>query len=109
MKIEIEDLKFQCIIGILDFERITPQDVILNISIEYDYTDEFINYADIAHSIKSHMKNGKFLLIEDALKSVSKNLRKKFPLINELDLKITKPSILPDCMVSVSDSYTFQS
>ncbi len=109
MKIEIEDLKFQCIIGILDFERITPQDVILNISIEYDYTDEFINYADVTHFIKSHMKNGKFLLIEDALKSVSQNLGKKFPLINELDLKITKPSILPDCMVSVSDSYTFQS
>ena len=37
MTIHIEDLKFQCIIGILDFERVTPQDIIINMSIEYLY------------------------------------------------------------------------
>ncbi len=109
MKIDIENLKFQCIIGILDFERVTPQDIIVNITIEYDFKEKFINYADVADEIKSLMKSSKFLLIEDALESLAKNLRKKFPLINTLNLKITKPSILPDCTVSVSGFYEFQS
>ena len=107
MTVEIEDLKFQAILGILDFERVTPQDVTLNVLIEYNYSDEFINYADVADFIKSHMKNEKFLLIEDALTSLSLKLKEKFILINTLHLKITKPSILPDAKVSVSNFYTF--
>ena len=107
MTIHVEDLKFQCIIGILDFERITEQDIIINLEILYDYRDEFINYADVVHTIKTLMTENKFLLLEDALSSLSKKLKKEFLLINTLSLKITKPSILPDCTVSVSNSYSF--
>jgi len=107
--IYIEDLKFQCIIGILDFERVTPQDIIVDITIDYQYNDEFINYVDVSSLIKSTMKNEKFLLIEDALSFLVKKLKKEFFLINTLDLKITKPSILPDCKVSVANSYSFNS
>ena len=107
MKIYIEDLKFQCIIGILDFERVNAQDVTLNITIEYAYRDEFINYADVVNLVKSTMYEKKFLLIEDALNELSKTLKKEFLTINKLYLKITKPSILPDCKVSVSDIYNF--
>ncbi len=107
MIIEIEELKFQCIIGILDFERVTPQDIIVNVDIEYVYKNEFINYADVTELIKMHMKNEEFLLIEDALSSLSLKLKEKFILINTLHLKITKPSILPDAKVSVSNSYKF--
>ncbi len=109
MKIHIEDLKFQCIIGILDFERVTPQDVIINLAIDYEYKDEFINYVDISTTIKLQMIESKFLLIEDALESLSKTLLKEFLLINTLYIKITKPSILPDCKVSISNIYKSQS
>ena len=109
MTIYIEDLKFQCIIGILDFERVKPQDVILNIKINYDYTDTFINYAEVSDLIQKEMIKNKFSLIEDALSYLSKNLKEKFQLINTLDLKITKPSILPNCRVSVGDFYSFNS
>ena len=77
MKIEIEDLKFQCIIGILDFEREAPQDVIINISLSYDYNDDFLNYAEIVELVKTTMVNEKFLLIEDALHSLTKKLKEK--------------------------------
>ena len=107
MTIHVEDLKFQCIIGILDFERVTEQDVLLHVKIEYEYKDEFVNYAEVVELIKSDMKNSKFLLIEDALLSLKIKLKEKFPLISILDLKITKPSILPDCKVSVSNTYNF--
>lgn len=107
MTVYIDNLKFQCIIGILDFERKNQQDVIINLKIEYDYIDEFINYADVSDTIKSTMIKSKFMLIEDALKVLSLKLKEDFPLINTLELKITKPSILPDCKVSVGNFYTF--
>ena len=109
MTIYVEDLKFQAVLGILDFERTSPQDIIVNLKIDYNYTDSFINYADISSFIKSRMIEEKFLLIEDALDSISKELQKEFHLINTIYLKITKPSILPDARVSVSNLYTFNS
>lgn len=107
MLIYIEDLKFQCIIGILDFERVTPQDVIINLELKYQYSNEFINYADVVEFIKKNMIIKQFFLIEDALLFFNKNLKTNFPSINELNLKITKPSILPDCKVSVGSNTIF--
>jgi dihydroneopterin aldolase len=109
VRIDVEDLKFQCIIGILNFERVKPQDVIVNISIEYEYKKEFINYVKIVEIIKEMMIKSEFLLIEDALKGINLKLIKEFKAIKSIDLKITKPSILPDCKVSVSDYYKSQS
>jgi len=109
MTIHIEDLRFQCIIGILDFERETPQDVIINILMAYSYEKDFINYAQIVDRTKDIMINGKFELIEDALETIYLKLTKEYSLIQTLDIKITKPSILPDCKVSVSNYYKSQS
>lgn len=109
MTIHVESLKFQCVIGILDFERLKPQDVIVNLELNYDFGDEFINYADVAQLIKSSMIKKEFLLIEDALTDLSNSLKIEFSSITAIYLKITKPSILPDCRVSVSNTYEFNS
>ncbi|EQB35584.1 hypothetical protein M947_09895 [Sulfurimonas hongkongensis] len=106
MTIHIEDLKFQCIIGILDFERVSPQDVIVNILIEYNHENGFINYAEIVDTVKIIMIKSEFLLIEDALEAINLNLTKEFLAINSIYLKITKPSILRDAKVSVSKHFT---
>lgn len=107
MRIDIERLTFDTIIGILEHERLTPQKVIINLWIEYEYTDQFINYAEVSHDVESHVKEQQFLLLEDALESLSKNLQKNFPLIKKLFIKITKPSIMPNSEVSVSETYNF--
>ena len=109
MTIYVEDLKFQCIVGILDFERTTPQDIIINIKIEYAFEAAFINYALVVDLVKSSMIENKFLLLEDALSQLSGFLKKEFLTIDSLYVKITKPSILPDCRVSVSNFYNFNS
>ena len=109
MTIHIEDLKFQCIIGILDFERETVQDVIINVVIDYNYEKNFINYADIVETIKSDMIKSEFQLIEDAIRNINLKLLKEYSSIKSIDLKITKPSILPDCKVSVSHYYKTKS
>ena len=109
MTIHVEDLKFQCIIGILDFERVTPQDVIVNLTLDYEYKNEFINYAQIVQIIKDLMIKSEFKLIEEAINSINLNLLKEFKAIKSLNLKVTKPSILPDCKVSVSNHHKSQS
>jgi tRNA (cmo5U34)-methyltransferase len=46
MQIHIEKLKFNAIIGILDFERVTPQKLIIKTLIEYNYKDEDVIVAN---------------------------------------------------------------
>ena len=103
MKIEISDLTFKCIIGILDFERIKKQRVIINISFEYDFSkDLFIDYSEISNLIKSVMKKEKFLLLEDAILHLENLLNNSYQISN-LYIKISKPNILKNCIVSLSN------
>jgi dihydroneopterin aldolase len=110
MKIFIEDLHFKTIIGILEFEREEPQEVIVNLEIEYTYNKkEFINYADVVNFIKKDIKSKQYHLLEDILLELPKLLKEKFSQIKSLKLKITKPAILPDCRVSLEDYFFFDS
>ncbi len=103
MKIEISHLTFKCIIGILDFERIKKQKVIVNISFEYNFSkDLFINYAEISQLVKTTMKKQKFLLLEDAILYLENLLNSSYQISN-LYIKISKPNILKNCVVSLSN------
>ena len=103
MTIHIEDLRFKCIIGLLDFERHNPQEVIINLELDYDYKDIFINYAEVSALIEAHLQEKKYELLEDALDNLFNLISQNFPLSKKLHIKITKPHILPNCRVSVSN------
>lgn len=108
MKILIEDLAFEAILGILESERLIPQKVSISCTIEYAYSEkEFINYAEVADLIEKSMTTEKFFLIEEALDFVTKALKKNFPLIRELTLTIRKPNILSNCIVGVEHHTLF--
>lgn len=101
MKVYIDHLTFYCIIGILDFERKTKQQVVVDVSFEYNYKNkEFIDYAQVAKIVEKTMKKQKFKLIEEAIIYLEKKLTKKFAMKN-LVIKISKPNILNNCIVSV--------
>ncbi|MDD2894758.1 MAG: dihydroneopterin aldolase [Aliarcobacter sp.] len=103
MKIEITDLSFKCIIGILDFERIKKQKVLINVSFDYEYSkDSFIDYAEVSNLIKKTMKKEKFLLLEDTILYLINLLNNNYK-IDNLQIKISKPNILKDCIVSLSN------
>jgi len=102
MKIEINNLEFKCIIGILNFERAKKQKVIINVSFEYNFKDNaFIDYQEVANLIKKIMKQEKFQLLEDAIKNIENLLYQTYDIKN-LNLKISKPNILKNCIVSLS-------
>ena len=103
MTIYIEDLTFDAIIGILDNERINPQKVIINCTICYDFKNQdFINYALITKLIEDEMKKGRFLLIENAILEIIDKIKGTFSTISSIKLKISKPNILDNCVVSVA-------
>ncbi|AXX96166.1 dihydroneopterin aldolase [Arcobacter ellisii] len=103
MKIHINDLNFKCIIGILDFERIKKQKVVIDLSFEYEFSkDKFINYAEVSKLLKTTMKKEKFLLLEDAILHIENLLNSTYNISN-LYIKISKPNILTNCIVSLSN------
>ena len=108
MHIHIEALTFDVIIGLLDFERERVQRVIVDLEIHYDYSvGTFINYADVVTLIKEELQQKKYLLLEEALLGVKTELHKQYPNLKSLKLKISKPDILPDCNVALSQNWEF--
>lgn len=107
MTITINALTFETIIGLLPDERTNRQRVKVDVTIEYDFQDTYIDYAAITERIKQIMQEGEFLLIEEAILALKEALKADFPRIDTLTLAITKPDILPDCEVCVSDHYVF--
>jgi len=108
MTIHIEDLTFDVIIGLLDFERDRPQRVIINLEASYDYSDnKFIDYADMVLLIQNELKEKRYELLENALIGIQKLLYTSYPQLQTLSLKISKPDILPQCTVSLSKTWNF--
>ncbi|MCP4971471.1 MAG: dihydroneopterin aldolase [Arcobacter sp.] len=105
MKIYIENLNFNCIIGILDFERKKKQKVIIDISFKYTYKNRktFIDYSEISKNIEKIMKKRKFKLLEEAIIFIENFLYKNYN-IKKLNIKISKPDILTNCIVSVKNN-----
>ncbi len=108
MTITINTLTFNAIIGLLDFERLKEQKIVVDCIIEYDYESNFIDYAVVAAIIEETIKEEKFKLIEESLLHLEKKLHVKFPNISILELKITKPDILNNCSVSVGNRGIFK-
>jgi len=98
-KIIINNLEFEAVIGILDFERKYPQKVIVNAEILYE--GDFVDYAKVCQIIEKEIKEKKFFLIEDALNYLTDLLKKTFPQIKEVCLQIKKPEILKKAEVGV--------
>jgi dihydroneopterin aldolase len=53
------------------------------------------------------MQEQKFLLLEDALLYFQALLPQKYPQILSLFMKISKPNIIPNAKVSLSQKWTF--
>ncbi len=108
MKIHIEALTFEAIIGLLEHERVTPQRVVVDLEASYSYTPGvFINYATLSTLIKELITTSKFELLEDALLTLEQNIKREYPAIDSLSLKITKPDILSECQVAVSNKWHY--
>jgi len=110
MRIHIEALSFDTIIGLLPFEREEPQRVIIDIEADYRYAQGiFIDYAEMASMVTEQIQQKKFELLEDALLHLADQLHQHYPQITRLYIKIGKPDILETCQVALSRVWEFTS
>jgi len=106
MTIHIEKIEILAIIGILDFERIKKQRIVIDTRIEYTFQEnQFINYAEVISIIETMIISKKYQLLEDAVRDIQQKILKRYSQINKLYIKISKPDIIKNANVALSIEY----
>ncbi len=102
--VHIHNLVFKTILGILEFERLKPQKISVNLDLFYTQLPNkaYLDYIKIQELIQKMMQENQYLLIEDALKDLSHALKTRYNEISELHLKISKLEISPNSQVGAS-------
>jgi len=108
MRIYIESLTLDVIIGLLDFEREHTQRIIIDMEATYNYTAQnFINYAVIVQLVEKELKEKRYELLEEALLGLKDTITETYPQIKTLKLKISKPDILSHATVALGHQWFF--
>ncbi len=102
--VHIHHLVFETILGILEFERLKPQKISVNLDLFCTELPNkaYLDYMEIQEIIQNTMREKQYLLIEDALKDLSQILKTRYKEISELFLKISKLEISPNSQVGAS-------
>ncbi|MGL2465772.1 FolB domain-containing protein [Helicobacter pylori] len=102
--VHIHNLVFETILGILEFERLKPQKISVNVDLFYTELPNkaYLDYMEIQEIIQNTMREKQYFLIEDALKDLSHVLKTRYKEISELFLKISKLEISPNSQVGAS-------
>ncbi|MFP6054752.1 dihydroneopterin aldolase [Helicobacter pylori] len=100
----IHNLVFEAILGILEFERLKPQKISVDLDLFYTQLPNrtYLDYMEIQELIQKMMQEKQYFLIEDALKDLSHVLKTCYKEITELYLKISKLEISPNSQVGAS-------
>ncbi|MFP6241515.1 dihydroneopterin aldolase [Helicobacter pylori] len=109
--VHIHNLVFETILGILEFERLKPQKISVNLDLFYTQlpSKAYLDYMEIQELIQKMMQEKQYLLIEDALKDLSHVLKTCYKEISELYLKISKLEISPNSQVGASVKIRYES
>ncbi|MWV62066.1 FolB domain-containing protein [Helicobacter saguini] len=109
MLLEIKNLKFKAIIGILPRERSRAQNVVLDSKIYYNPKHKslasfggYLDYGEIINELKNMVIERKFELLEDALSEILPHFLNTHKAIYKMSLTISKPDIFKECDVSIT-------
>ncbi len=102
-RLELEDLKISCVVGVHTHEREILQDLFLDVEIdlsfegaaESDQLSRTVDYAAMAEVLDAWARHGKFKLIEAMAEKACELLLEKWPQIERCRVKVKKPSALP--------------
>ncbi|WQX47700.1 FolB domain-containing protein [Helicobacter pylori] len=102
--VHVHNFVFETILGILEFERLKPQKISVDLDLFYTELPNkaYLDYMEIQELIQKMMREKQYLLIEDALKDLSHVLKTHYSEISELYLKISKLEISPNSQVGAS-------
>jgi FolB domain-containing protein len=103
-QIFIRDLRAVGVIGIYDFERVTPQEILISLTLFTDLSraghsdnlEESIDYQKVAEQVKHHAETAHRLTVE-ALAEDLAEMCLAIPGVLEVRVRVEKPTILPIC------------
>ena len=113
MKFKIKQLKVSTIIGTLDHERTTKQDIFIDIEFEYDASKpacsdnlfEAVDYSAITEKVLNFVKASQFYLLEKLVSEVLK-LIASYEQIFTARVSISKPNAIAQAnTIIVSDEF----
>ncbi|MGL2449590.1 dihydroneopterin aldolase [Helicobacter pylori] len=109
--VHVHNLVFETILGILEFERLKPQKISVDLDLFYTQlpSKAYLDYMEIQELIQKMMQEKQYFLIEDALKDLSHVLKTHYSEISELYLKISKLEISPNSQVGASVKIRYES
>lgn len=104
--ISLDAMRFHAYHGVLSQERITGNDYVVNLRIKYDFSlamtsddvNDTLNYAEVYQVVEQEMSVPSNLL-ERVAGRIGDRLFRRFPAIEELQLKVIKqnPPMGADC------------
>ncbi|ADU85391.1 FolB domain-containing protein [Helicobacter pylori] len=108
--VHIHHLVFETILGILEFERLKPQKISVNLDLFYTKLPNkaYLDYMEIQEIIQNTMQEKQYFLIEDALKDLSHILKTHYNEITELFLKINKLEVSKNSQVGASVRISYE-
>ncbi len=100
-KIIIEDLRIHAIVGILDWERKVPQELVLTVELETDLAraanseniEDAINYALVVERLDALIVSSKFRLLETLVERSAEMLLAEFA-TSWVKIRCVKPQVL---------------
>ena len=104
----LKSLKIDCLVGILDHERRTPQAVILDIDLDYEFAaaagsesiGDAVDYAAVARSVTDFVRRRAFQLIETMAEETAAMLLDQLKPVQTVRLEIRKPAAVPEAACS---------
>jgi len=101
--IELERLAVRCIVGILPFERVTEQDIFLDVSMDLDFSpaaaservEDTVDYASLAQSLSTLVKEREFQLVETMAESCASLVLDSHARVERVRVTVHKPAAVP--------------
>ena len=102
-KIFIKDLKVRGILGIHDWERVTPRDIVINVTVYADTkkaakTDDIadcVDYSALAKKVRAHAEYAARMTVE-ALANDLAEICLQEPGVEKVILRVDKPGAVPE-------------
>ena len=101
-RIHIRELRLQTILGVRDWERDKPREVVVNLAIETDLAKagrsdnlaDTVDYSALARRVTEHVESSRFLLVERLAESVADLAMEHFAKIEAITVTVDKPGAI---------------
>ena len=101
MVIHIKNLRLQAVIGVLDWERKLPQDIVVNVKVYFDGTqaaatddiEEALDYDTMVQRVIKEVEHSRFHLLEKLAQHILSVIMED-PRVEAASIEVDKPNAL---------------